>query len=179
MRVLVVYASRYGATQGIAERIAAALRQQGVEVTLQPVENAGDPKGYDAVVIGSATYFGHWMKPAREYMQRNREALANQPVWLFSSGPLGTQPNDANGRDLCEAAEPKEIAELKESIKPTGHRVFFGALHANKLGFTHRLLLEMPANRDNALFPQGDFRNWAAIENWANSIAHSLQASVF
>ncbi len=30
MRVLIVYASRYGATQGIAERVAAILRQQGL-----------------------------------------------------------------------------------------------------------------------------------------------------
>src|SRR3974390_2836899 len=70
MRVLVVHASRYGATQGIAERIAAQLRQQGFSVTMQPAPQADDPSAYDAVVIGSATYFGHWMKPATEYVKR-------------------------------------------------------------------------------------------------------------
>jgi menaquinone-dependent protoporphyrinogen oxidase len=57
MRVLIVYASRYGSTQGIAERIAATLRRQGVETTVTPVHDAGDPAGYDAVVIGSAAYY--------------------------------------------------------------------------------------------------------------------------
>lgn len=35
MRVLVVYASRYGATQEIAERIAATLCQQSLDATEQ------------------------------------------------------------------------------------------------------------------------------------------------
>lgn len=178
MRVLVVYASRYGATQGIAERIAATLRQQGVETTLQPAQRADDPKGYDAAVIGSAAYYFRWMKPATEFVQRNHETLATMPVWLFSSGPLGTESKDAQGRDVCEVTVPKEIAEIRDAIKPRDHRVFFGALHANKLGFTHRLLLKMPANRDNAIFPEGDFRNWGDIEAWAMSIADALKAPV-
>lgn len=40
MRVLVVYASRYGATQEIAERIAATLRQQSLEISVQPASHA-------------------------------------------------------------------------------------------------------------------------------------------
>ncbi len=175
MRVLVVYASRYGATQGIAERIAATLRQQGVEATVQSVQHADDPKGYDAAVIGSAAYYFRWMKRATEFVQRNRDVLANKPVWLFSSGPLGTEAKDAQGRDLCAVTEPKEIAEFRETIKPRDHRVFFGALHAGKLGFTHRLLLKMPANRDNAIFPEGDFRDWGEIEAWASGIAQALR----
>jgi len=178
MRVLVVYASKYGATQGIAERIAATLRLQGLEATVQPVEHADDPKGYDAAVIGNAAYYFRWMKRATEFVKRNRDVLANMPVWLFSSGPLGTEAKDAQGRDLCVVTVPKEIAEFRETIKPRDHRVFFGALHASKLGFTHRLLLKMPANRDNAIFPEGDFRDWGDIEAWAGGITHSLKAPV-
>ena len=37
MNVLVVYATRHGATQGIAERIAATLETDGLDVTLRPV----------------------------------------------------------------------------------------------------------------------------------------------
>lgn len=138
---------------------------------MQPVQHADDPKGYDAAVIGSASYFFRWMKRATEFVQRNRDVLANMPVWLFSSGPLGTEAKDAQGRDLCVLTEPKEIAEFRENIKARDHRVFFGALHASKLGFTHRLILKLPANRDNAIFPEGDFRDWGDIEAWANGIA--------
>jgi menaquinone-dependent protoporphyrinogen oxidase len=177
MRVLIVYASRYGSTQGIAERIAAIVRQQGVETTVKPVKDAGDPAGYDAVVIGSAAYYFHWMKKATEFVRRHHVALAERPVWLFSSGPLGTKTIDEQGRDVCAVTEPKEIAEFTESIHPREHRVFFGALDRDKLGFTHRLMLKLPVNRDNAIFPLGDFRDWNDIEAWAGKIARALKDS--
>lgn len=176
MRVLVAYASRYGATQGIAERIAATLRQQGLEVTVQAAQQAGDPAGYDAAVIGSAAYFFHWMKHATRFVRRNSGSLANRPVWLFSSGPLGNKATDAQGRDQRVVLEPKEIAGFRETVKPRDHRVFFGAMDSSKLGFLHRLIYKLPANRDNALFPQGDFRDWSDIESWAASIAQALKA---
>ena len=176
MRVLIVYASLYGATQGIAERIAATLRRQGVEATAEAAGQAGDPAGYDAAVIGSAAYYFHWMKPATKFVRRNSKALANLPVWLFSSGPLGNKAQDAQGRDFCEILEPKEIAEFKGTVKPREHRVFFGAMDGSKLGFWHRLIYKLPANRDGALFPNGDFRNWDEIDVWAGSIAQALKA---
>jgi menaquinone-dependent protoporphyrinogen oxidase len=178
MRVLVAYASRYGSTQGIAERIGAILRQQGLEAEVHSVENSSDPAGFDAAVIGSATYYFHWLRKARKFVRRNRAALSNRPVWLFSSGPLGTKTTDAKGRDLCTVTEPKEIAEFRETIHPRSHRVFFGALDRNKLGLAHRLLLKIPANRDNAIFPLGDFRDWLEIEGWAREIALELKSSV-
>src|SRR5271166_6773290 len=78
------------------------------------------------------------MKPATEFVRRNRDTLTSRPVWLFSSGPLGTEAKDAQGRDVRAATEPKEIAEFRETIRPRDHRVFFGALVPSKLGFAHR-----------------------------------------
>jgi len=176
MRVLIAYASRYGSTQGIAERIAAALRRNGIEATVASARQAGDPVGYDAAVIGSAIYMFHWMKQATKFVRRNSKALATRPVWLFSIGPLGNKAQDAQGRDFCEILEPKEIAEFKWTVKPREHRVFFGAMDGSKLGFWHRLVYKLPANRDGALFPNGDFRNWGEIDAWAGSIAQTLKA---
>jgi len=177
MRVLIVYASRYGATQGIAQRIADILRQQGLGTTVESAQRADDPADYDAVVIGSAAYYFRWMKTATEFLRRNRAALAERPVWLFSSGPLGTKTIDEQGRDVCTVTVPKEIEEFREAIHPRDHRVFFGALDREKLGFTHRLMLKLPVNQDNAIFPLGDFRDWNDIEAWAGKIAHALKDS--
>jgi menaquinone-dependent protoporphyrinogen oxidase len=175
MRVLVAYASRYGATQGIAERIAATLRQRGLEVAAMPVQQAADPASYDAVVMGSATYFFHWMRPATSFVHRHTSALASHALWIFSSGPLGASAKDPQGRDLREVLVPKEIARLTPALKPRDHRVFFGAMDSTGLGFLHKLIYRLPANGDNAMFPQGDFRNWADIDTWATMIADSLK----
>jgi menaquinone-dependent protoporphyrinogen oxidase len=175
MRVLIAYASRYGATQGIAERIAASLHRQNLAPSLQPVQEAADPAAYDAVIVGSATYYFHWMNQATKFVRRYSGVLADRPVWLFSSGPLGTKQTDDQGRDLREFLEPKEIAEFRSIVDPRDHHVFFGAFNPARLNFAHRLISKLPVNRDNAIFPPGDFRNWPEIDAWTNTIAQSLK----
>jgi menaquinone-dependent protoporphyrinogen oxidase len=172
--ILVTYASKHGGTQGIADRIARQLTNAGHAVELRPVKEIATVDGYDAVVIGSAAYMGSWLKDATEFVRRNVASLAMTQVWLFSSGPLGTNPRDAQGNDLLTASAPKEFAEFKETIKPRDMKVFFGALDPNKLNFAEKLIRSTPAGR--TLLPEGDFRDWNAIEEWAGAVAAELAA---
>lgn len=175
MTVLVAYASRHGSTTGIAERIAAGLRAAGLSVDVRPVDDAGDIAGYDAFVIGSASYMFHWLKPATRFVDRHREVLAERPVWLFSSGPLGTDLVDKEGRDVFESTRPKEFARLQTLLEPRGERVFFGATDADAppIGLGEHFLRLLPKAR--AALPSGDFRDWPAIDAWAGEIAGELQ----
>ena len=117
----------------------------------------------------------HWLKDALELVRRNRTVLAGKPVWLFSSGPLGTEALDAKGRDQKEAAIPKEIAELREAVGARDHRVFFGVYEQGRkpIGLAERFVSHMPAARE--ALPEGDFRDWAEIEEWAAGIARDLR----
>jgi menaquinone-dependent protoporphyrinogen oxidase len=131
MLVLVAYASRHGATQGIAERIADRLCKAGLEAEARSVSDVREVGGYDAVVVGSAAYMYRWLGEATRFVRHNRAGLAARPVWLFSSGPLGTDSVDAKGRDLLATSEPKEFAELRTALRPRGEQVFFGAWDPN------------------------------------------------
>ena len=162
MTILVTYASKHGSTKGIAERIAATLRRSGIETDLQPVDTVRDVERYTAVVLGSAIYYGSWLKEAREFVHRYETALATRPVWLFASGPLGVEIKDAE-------PQPKEFAEFQQSVKPRDPRVFFGALDHSQLSFMERMVIK------GVRAPEGDFRDWDVIEEWAESIAHALQ----
>ena len=168
MSILVAYASMHGATEGIAERIAARLKAAGCQVEVQPVQTAGDLAVYDAFVIGSALYMFHWMKAASKFVRRNRVILASRPVWLFSSGPVGTETEDKEGRDLRAVSGPKELPELMQALNPRDHRVFFGAVDHTKLG--KGLVERMSAK----WLPEGDFRDWQEIDAWAAAIADEL-----
>ena len=172
MTVLVVYATRYGATRGIAERIAKALNQSGHDAQVARASEAGDVKGYDAFVIGSAAYKGGWLGEATDFVNNNLDLLAARPVWLFSSGPLGTSRTDKDGCDLLVQTEPKQFDLFARSVLPRGRQVFFGALDPARLRFADRLLRRLPKGR--ALLPEGDFRDWDAIEAWARTIATQL-----
>ena len=161
MTVLVTYASKHGSTQGIAERIAEKLRQLGKEAEARSVDEVSDPGSYQAIVIGSAVYYGSWLKEATEWVHRNQAVLAGHPVWLFSVGPLGTEVSDAE-------QQPKEMAEFLHTLRLRDQRIFFGALDHSCLSFAERVMVKA------VRAPEGDFRDWQAIEAWAASIARDL-----
>jgi menaquinone-dependent protoporphyrinogen oxidase len=167
--ILVVYASKHGATRGIAERIAATLQACGQQADARPASDAGDLADCTGFVVGSAVHVGCWLKDAVGFVERNSDLLARRPVWLFSSGLLGAEAADSNGRVLPATCEPKEIAEFTEAIHPREHRVFAGALDPGSLTPAERALRRNPAAR--AVMPAGDFRDWTAIEKWATAIA--------
>ena len=164
MRVLVAYASKHGSTEGIAHAIADRLRERGLDAEPSPVTDQPDIGDAAAVVLGSAVYVGSWRREAVEFAERNAEALAERPVWLFSSGPLGEEVED-------EEEQPKQLAELRGLIDPEDHHVFFGALFRSRLGFGERMMVKA------VKAPEGDYRDWDAIRGWADGIADRLQAS--
>jgi flavorubredoxin len=70
-RALILFASRIGTTQRIAELIAEGIRSTGVEATAVPaatIKGEADIAGYDAYVFGSATYHGDMMQPMKTFL---------------------------------------------------------------------------------------------------------------
>lgn len=161
MAVLVAYASKHGATRGIAEHIARTLRTLGREADVVPVDAVEHLDAYDAVVIGSAVYYGSWLKDAAEFVRHNGAVLSERPVWLFSSGPLGTEVHDSE-------EQPKEARELQAAVGARDHRLFFGALDPHTLSFPERMVVKA------VRAPAGDYRDWDAIAAWATDIAGVL-----
>jgi len=180
MKILVAFASRHGATRGIAERIAQTLQARGHDVTFTPAEHVSDVSDFEGFVIGSAAYYGRWLTEATRLVRQHRDLFASRPVWLFSSGPVGTELVDTKGRDVVEASKPAEFAEFAESIHPRDERIFFGAYDpdAEPVGAVERVgawFMRIPAIRE--ALPAGDFRDWPQIEAWADGIASELHAT--
>lgn len=164
-RVLVVVASRHGATAEIARALAVRLNEfrdgaAGVMAMAVPVEQDPDPRPFTAVVVGSAVYLGRWLEPARRYTAAHAAALRGRPVWLFSSGPIGDPPFPPD--------EPHDLTPLVRLIGAREHRVFPGRLDKARLGFGERAMVT--AMRA----PLGDFRDWDAVRIWADHIAAAL-----
>jgi menaquinone-dependent protoporphyrinogen oxidase len=158
MKILVTAATKHGATGEIAQVIGDALLDSTV---LEP-EQVDAVDDYDAVVLGSAVYAGHWLKPARELVDRCGNALAARPVWLFSSGPIGDPPKPEE--------DPVDVAEILAATRAREHRLFAGKLVRKQLAFPERAIV-------SALrVPEGDFRDWAGISSWAVGIATALRS---
>jgi menaquinone-dependent protoporphyrinogen oxidase len=169
MRVLVTAASRHNATEDMAEAIATVLRdslsaQVGKTVVdVMPADEVVSVDDYDAVVLGSAIYLGKWLKDANILVQEHAAALRERPVWLFSSGPVGDPP--------LPAAEPDFVPRLIALTGAREHQLFAGRLRQAVLGLGERAALRV------VRAPEGDFRDWDAIHDWANRIADDLAES--
>lgn len=161
MKVLVAYASKHGSTQGIAQAIAGRLQELGHQAQARAVHDVTDLGDAQAIVLGSALYAGSWMKEAVEFVHRNAAGMSRVPVWLFSSGPLGDEVKD-------HEEQPRQLPELTQLCHPKGHRIFFGALDHDTLGFGERMLVKA------VKAPNGDFRDWGAIKEWSESLAQDL-----
>jgi flavodoxin len=67
-KVLIVYASRSGETEKMANIIAEGVRFSGNEAVVKSVKDIGsenDTDEYDALLLGSATYHGSMIQPMK------------------------------------------------------------------------------------------------------------------
>lgn len=166
VKVLVAYASKYGATTEIAEKIAEVLKQAEIETDVLPVKKVKDLTPYQAVVLGSAVYIGKWRKAAVKFLKKHEAALAERAVWFFSSGPTG----EGDPVELLEGWEfPPGQQKIADHIQPRDITVFHGAVDPGQLSGMHKKMIEMVEA------PVGDFRNWEMITTWAQGVADSLK----
>jgi menaquinone-dependent protoporphyrinogen oxidase len=166
MRILVTAASRHGSTDEMAAAIGTALTDTGleVEVEVKPIHELDGVAGFNAVVLGSGVYMGRWLPEATEFVERHAIELRARPVWLFSSGPIGSPDPKPEG-------DPTGIAGLVAAVHARGHRIFTGRLDRNRLGIGEKLVVSA------VRAPDGDFRDWEALKSWAREIAAELKAA--
>ena len=163
MKILVAVASRHGSTHEIANALARQLGRAGHTVDVQTVDDNPTVEAYDAAVIGSAVYMGKWLPQAKQFVDLHQEQLAAMPVWLFS-GPLGFDDPEPQG-------EPAQLDELISRTGARGHTIFVGKLDEDELGFSERLIVRAVGAQN------GDFRDWAAINVWADEIAVGVRTT--
>ena len=168
-QVLVTYATKYGATAEIAEKIGQALRQAGLHTDVLPANRIINLSSYKAVILGSAVYIGGWCKEAEKFLKTNEKVLAEQLVWLFSSGPTG----EGNPMELTKGWYfPKALQPIADRIQPRDITIFHGAINMKKLNFIEKWMI------NKAKAPIGDFRDWDAIISWATTITDVLKETV-
>ena len=172
MPVLVAYGSRQGVTRGISERVAEVLRAAGQVVDVRPVGTVGDLSGYDAFVVGGSVHLGRWHPEVVAFLRTHLYELVYRPVWLFSTGPAG-DGTDEEVRDDGDTAVPPDLAELAETLRPRGHRVFSAAVSSDDVRSHGRAGRVLPGGRERATEDAFDVD---AVEDWAREIARDVAA---
>lgn len=163
MKVLVVFGSKRGGTAGLAQMIGNAFAHRGWSVEVHDAAS-GPPLGdCDVVVVGGALYANRWHPDARRFVRRHRSALAQMPVWLFSSGPLD---ESARPGDIAPVPQVQSIAQR---IEANGHMTFGGRLLASPNGWIAKAMAKKYA---------GDWRDPIQVEEWVHEICHTMAPAV-
>jgi len=157
--VLLAYATRYGSTQEVAEAITTTLCQDGIKVDIQPMQDVKNLDNYSAVVLGAALYNARWHPEAHNFLSQYQETLKQQPVAIFTLGPLST--SDAAMRRSRSQLD-REL-EKYPWLKPVAVEMFVGKSDPSKMGVFERMFTKA-----------SDHRDWKAIRAWANYLATQL-----
>lgn len=160
LRTLVAYSSKHGSTAEIARWIGETLHEQHIDVEVAPIWDVASVAAYDAVVLGAGLNAGRWPGEAIRFVRRHRQALTEQEVWLFSSGPL-----DGSATERTIPAVPS-VTRIAAKLEAHGHITFGGRLTDGTRGFIARRLRKQGK--------VGDFRDREQIRAWARDIASEL-----
>ena len=164
MKILVAYATKAGSTAGVAAEIGRVLESKGdCKVDVHPVGKVKEVGGYDAVIIGSAIRAGKWLPVAMKFVEEHKDALSQVPVAFFTVCLTMMEDTEENRRAVAAYLDP-----VRDLVQPVDVGLFAGVMDYSKLPFILRLMMKKMKS------PEGDFRDWEAIRDWAGQVHTGL-----
>ena len=162
MHILVTAASKHGATDEVADAIARRIEAIGITVDRLAPADVTSVADYDAVVVGSAVYILQWMPEAHDFMERFKDELPAGRVWAFSVG--------MNGVPKHSRQDGSRVGPLLTHVKCRDLHTFAGRYKPSLLSLRERSVARL------AGVVEGDFRDWEAVDQWADEIVKALKA---
>lgn len=160
--ILVTYASRSGATAGVAEAIANTLSECGDQVELRPMRDVTDLTPYRAVVAGSAIQGQKWLPEAMLFLEKHQAELRRKPIAAF----LTCITLSMKGSEQYREGVASWMAPVRALVSPVSEGLFAGALDFRKMPVNfNTLMMRIPVAL--GVWKVGDHRDWDAIRAWA------------
>lgn len=157
-RILVTYASKRGSTGEVASTIGKTIAQTGARVDVLPIKKITDLSVYQAVFIGSAIRVAKWLPEASNFVSEQRTVLERIPTAYFTVCATLFEDTPAKRTQASGFLEP-----VRAVLPPAAEGYFAGKVDPKTLSFIENTMLKSRG------VPQGDFRDWNKIAEWAQS----------
>jgi len=157
--VLVTYATRASSTMEIAQTIATELEERDFTIDICPINQVANLDGYSHVVIGSAVRMSAPLPEVTQFIEGHLSEFRGIPLAFFAVHLQNAGEDEASRKARLAYLDPiRKLLRLQ-------HEAFFtGVYDPEKVSYIERLMGETVQT------PVGDFRNWAAIMNWGQTI---------
>ena len=83
MKILILYATRGGATEECAQILRRSLHPRHQVVCVNAQQQLPSPEEFDVIVLGSPIQMGKAMKPIKQYMKQNAACLSEKNTAVF------------------------------------------------------------------------------------------------
>lgn len=180
-QVLIVYGTRYGATESTSEEIAKVLRGEGLEVRVVNAkkEKIKDISPYNLVIVGSGLQMGKWTGEPESFLSQFQKELASKKLAIFVSSAAQALSEYEKKTEDIEKARKQNLDDkaAKYNLKPVSMVTLGGVWDYNKMNFLFkRTLSGFKPKIEAAGFKEirpglYDTRDWNAVRNWAKELA--------
>ena len=185
VKALIVYGTRYGATEMTSNEIADVFRQEGLDVKVVNLkdEKVKDISDYDLVLVGSGIKIKKWTKEPEKFLNKFQKELQNKKVALFiSCGAKYPLDEKADVETELEYARTHHLEEkaAKYNLQPVALGLFGGVYNFNKMGwFFKKTLSAVKPQLEAAGVPETepglyDTRDIPTIRSWAKELAQKV-----
>ena len=180
-RALIVYGTRYRATESTSEEIAKVLQGEGLEVKVVNAkrEKVKDISPYDLIIVGSGMQMGKWTKEPENFLNKFQKELANKKIAIFVSSAAQALIEYEKKTEEIENNRKQYLEEkaAKYNLQPISMITLGGVWDFNKMNFLLRKTLASFKPRIEAAgfkeIKPGlyDTRDWNLIRTWAKELA--------
>jgi len=139
MKTIILYASKYGAAQEIAQRIANKLPGGDACEIYNIKDTLPALNSFDRVIFGSSVYAGSIREEAKTFLANNEKVMMEKTLGLFLSG-IGTDGKDT----YFKSNFPENILQKAKAIGFMG-----GAFDPKKANFMERLIIKIVSKKSD------------------------------
>jgi menaquinone-dependent protoporphyrinogen oxidase len=187
--IAILYATREGQTERIADRVAAGLRARGLDAEVKNLRNHADGvqlDDYAAAILAASVHGGRHEPEIVRFVREHRDKLESMPsaflsVTLSEAGAErpGTTPEE-HARFVTDVREMLDRFFAETGWRPAHVKPVAGALMYSKYNFLIRFVMKRIAKQSGGSTDTSrdhDYTDWVALDHFVDELAAEFASS--